>query len=101
MQDEYAVISIRDLIKDDTFKYRANLNVDELVDSIRQDGQLIPIVVRPFNSKYQLISGFRRIAAMTKLGRKKVQAKVMNSLSDIQARKISLLEKIERNSLSS
>ncbi|MHC4867010.1 MAG: ParB/RepB/Spo0J family partition protein, partial [Planctomycetota bacterium] len=101
MQDEYAEINIEDLIADCEFRYRANLNIDDLVDSIRQDGQLIPIVVRRQDDKFQLISGFRRIAALTKLGRKKVQAKILYGISDVEARRISLLENLERNSLTS
>ncbi|MHC4528832.1 MAG: ParB/RepB/Spo0J family partition protein, partial [Planctomycetota bacterium] len=82
------------------FRYRLNLDIDDLVDSIRKDGQLIPIVVRQQDDKFQLISGFRRIAALRALGQKKVQAKILYGISDVGARRISLLENLERNSLS-
>lgn len=100
MQDQYVEMNIKDITGDTTYRYRANLDIGELADSIKRDGQLIPIVVRRQGDKYQLISGFRRIAAMTKLGRKRVQAKVIDVASDAQARRISLLENLERNSLS-
>ncbi len=100
MQDQYLEMNIKDITGDTTYRYRANLDIDKLAGSIKRDGQLIPIVVRPQGDSYQLISGFRRIAALTKLGRKKVQAKVIDGLSDAQARRISLLENLERNSLS-
>ena len=100
MTHKYAEIDIKDLIEDSEFALRENLKVDDLVESIRKDGQLIPIVVRPQNGKYALISGFRRIGALKKLGRKKVQAKVLFGVSDTEARRISLLENLERHSLS-
>jgi ParB family chromosome partitioning protein len=100
MQDQYAEIEIDDIIKDQEFRYRANLNIDDLVDSIRKDGQLVPIMVRRRDGKFQLISGFRRIAALRELGRNKVQAKILGDVSDAEARRVSLLENLERNSLS-
>jgi ParB/RepB/Spo0J family partition protein len=100
MQEQYAEIEIGELTKDREFRYRADLDIDDLAASIRQDGQLVPIVVRRHDDKFQLISGFRRIAALRKLRRKKVQAKILSGVSDVQARRLSLLENLERNSLS-
>lgn len=100
MLDQYAEIEIADIIKDREFRYRSNLDIDDLVESIRKDGQLVPIVVRRRDDKFQLLSGFRRLTALRKLGCKKVQAKILSGISDMKARRLSLLENLERNSLS-
>jgi ParB family transcriptional regulator, chromosome partitioning protein len=59
-------ISLDDIdSKDETFRYRATISVSSLADNIRENGLQIPIVVRPRpGGKHQLISGFRRTAAL-------------------------------------
>ncbi len=50
---------------------RANSNSDELVASIREAGQQVPILVRPSpdeSGKYQIAYGHRRVAALRHLG---------------------------------
>lgn len=98
MREQYSEINITDLIEEEAFRNRVNLDIGDLVSSIRENGQLIPIIVRPRDGKFQLISGYRRVASLRKLGRKKVQAKILN-VSDAEARRISLLENLERNDL--
>lgn len=46
---------------------------DALVESIRESGQILPVLVRPYPEKsgrYQLAFGHRRVAALRHLGRK-------------------------------
>jgi len=99
IKDEYREINLKDLHKDDDYKYRQEINVSDLEVSLKKDGQLVPIVVRPFKDKYQLISGFRRTQALSNIGQKTVQAKVLYGLSDSDAQRISLIENLERDSL--
>lgn len=99
MQDQYAEINIADLIEEEEFRNRFNLDIGDLVSSIQKNGQLVPIIVRNRDNEFQLISGFRRVASLRKLGRKKVQAKILTDISDAEARRISLLENFERNDL--
>ena len=42
--------------------------LQELVFSIRENGILQPILVRPFNNGYQLIAGERRLTAAQRAG---------------------------------
>ena len=39
-------------------------DIDALAESIRQEGLLQPIVVRPLDERFQLIAGRRRLAAL-------------------------------------
>ena len=100
MIGRYAELDVNDLTSDETYKYRTKLDVKELADSIKKDGQMVPVIVKPAGDKYQLISGFRRREALLSLGKTKIQARIIDSISDVQARRISLLENLDRDSLS-
>jgi ParB/RepB/Spo0J family partition protein len=82
------------------YQYRAGeLDVAELKESIEQDGQMIPIMVRQKGDKYQLISGNRRTEALRQLGRSTVKAIVLHDYSDQQLSRIALLENLQRTDL--
>lgn len=92
-------IRISDITADTTYRYRETLDSASLIPSLKQDGQLVPILVRPAGSKYQLISGFSRVAALKEMGERMVLARVLENVSDDEARRISLAENLERNPL--
>ena len=58
----------------------------KLIDSIRENGQLVPVIVRPAKNGngYEMISGHRRREAMKLLGHKEIEAEV-RELDDDQA----------------
>ncbi|RXK56073.1 ParB/RepB/Spo0J family partition protein [Oleiharenicola lentus] len=70
----------------------------ELVESIRAEGLLQPIVVRSAGDKFQLIAGERRWRAFQKLGVKSIPARVMNS-SDASAATLAMIENLQRADL--
>ncbi len=89
-------IALKDINLDDTtFKFRVNLRVGDLVESIRQDGQQFPILLRriPGTGRFQIISGFRRTTAIRKLRWEHVNAIVREDLDDdAEACRISVIE---------
>ena len=57
------------------YKVLDNAEMDELTESIRENGILSPLVVRPLGTgDYEVISGHRRLHAAEKAGLKKVPA---------------------------
>jgi ParB family chromosome partitioning protein len=70
----------------------------ELIDSIRQNGLLHPIVVRTKGSLFEIIAGCRRYSACRALGLRKIICHVVE-LDDKSAFEISLTENIQRRSL--
>lgn len=51
------------------FKERSGIEQQKLTDSIKENGLLEPIIVRPFPAgKYEIISGHRRVEACKALG---------------------------------
>jgi ParB family chromosome partitioning protein len=70
----------------------------ELVDSIRAEGLLQPIVVRHVGEKFQLIAGERRWRAFQQLKLKTIPARVMQS-SDASSAALALIENLQREGL--
>ncbi len=72
--------------------------LDELVESIRAEGLLQPIVVRPAGDKFQLIAGERRWRAFQQLKLKGIPARVMQS-NDSSSAALALIENLQREGL--
>lgn len=70
----------------------------ELVESIRAEGLLQPIVVRPVGDKFQLIAGERRWRAFQQLKLKAIPARIMSS-SDASSASLALIENLQRADL--
>lgn len=97
--DEYFLCDIEDLCPNpyQPRQFERDAYFDELVDSVRSQGVLQPVVVREDNSKkgYQLIAGERRWRAAKDAGLKKIPVVVKN-VSDKNALAIALIENIQR-----
>ena len=73
-------------------------SLNELVESIRAEGLLQPIVVRQLGDKFQLIAGERRWRAFQQLKIKAIPARVMTS-SDASSASLALIENLQREGL--
>ncbi|MBC8392038.1 MAG: ParB/RepB/Spo0J family partition protein [Deltaproteobacteria bacterium] len=85
------------------FQRRQHFQEDKLkglAASIQRDGLIEPIVVRPNGARYQLIAGERRWRAIRDYtDMKTVAARIINA-SDLEARRISAAENLQREDLS-
>lgn len=82
---EIQEIKVKDCIafKDNPFKIRDTLDMELLIESIAENGVLIPIVVHKAKSnKYEVISGQRRIYACQKAGIESIPA-IVKELSEM------------------
>ncbi|HYK88449.1 MAG TPA: ParB/RepB/Spo0J family partition protein [Acidobacteriota bacterium] len=73
-------------------------SLEELAASIRENGVLQPVLVRPHGSGYQLIAGERRLAAAQRAGLLKVPA-VVREVPDDKLLELALIENIQREQL--
>lgn len=81
------------------FSMRTELgNIEELMESIKREGLLQPIIVRPSNGKFEIIAGHRRFEACRKLRLKRIKCLVIEA-SDKEAFEIALIENLQRESL--
>ena len=83
---EIKKINIEDIVsfKNHPFKVEDNESLNELVQSIKENGLLNPIIVRPKDNKYEIISGHRRLKAMELNGYEQIDAFV-KELDDDEA----------------
>lgn len=100
-QVEQVSLSAIDLL-DETFKFRVALRVKDLADSIEKNGQQMPVILRrvPGKELLQIISGFRRITSLHKVGWETASAIVLEDVSDEEAFRISVLENEKRKTYS-
>lgn len=73
-------------------------SLNELAESIRSEGLLQPVVVRPHGDQYELIAGERRWRACQKLKLKLIPARVMEA-SESSSAVLSLIENLQREDL--
>lgn len=66
-----------------------------LCNSIKTEGLIEPIVVRPVGDKYEIVAGTRRYAALKQIGEKQASI-VVREMSDNDVRIASLIENIHR-----
>ena len=92
-------INIHDIILSPNNPRNEIDGLEELVESIRKFGLLQPIVVRTVENHFEVIAGVRRYSACRKLGWRKISSHVVD-IDDKTAFVVSLIENIQRNSLS-
>lgn len=93
-------IPLREIDLDNTrFEYRLDPGLELLIDSIKKDGQQIPVIVRGIAPPYQLICGFRRARSIKAIGGATVKAIILPEISDEKAHRLSVIENEERKSL--
>ena len=78
-------------------KHFDEASLNELADSIRQQGMLQPVTVRPAadGNGYELVFGERRYRAATIVGMQEIPA-IISDLSDEEAEEIAITENLQR-----
>lgn len=91
-----------DQIRTNQYQPRTTVNdtaLEELKASIRRQGVIEPVIVRPIaHGTYELVAGERRFRASQALDIKEVPA-IVKSLSDKEALEFSLIENVQREDL--
>lgn len=86
--------------RDQPRKNFSETSLDELSQSIKQKGILLPILVRPLNDKeFQIIAGERRWRAAQKAGLNEVPV-IIKNFNEIEVLEIGLIENMQRENLS-
>lgn len=76
----------------------ASEELDSLTDSIRREGVLSPILLRPVEDGYELIAGERRWRASQAAGLTDIPA-VVRDVDDLQALELAIVENEQRDNL--
>jgi len=77
-------------------KTDVDLGIDELAQSIEEQGLLQPIIVRKVGNEFELIAGQRRLTALLKLDKRTVPAMIVDTSNPTTLVVISLIENVQR-----
>ena len=75
--------------------------LDELANSIKKNGIIQPIAVRPnktVNNKYEIVAGERRWIAAQRAGLHEIPVRILD-LSDVESLEVAIVENIQRDDL--
>jgi ParB family chromosome partitioning protein len=67
------------------FKPYEGKRFDALVDSVRENGVIEPIIVRPQGEKYEILSGHNRVRAAREVGLETVPSVIYENITDEEA----------------
>ncbi len=90
------------LIRPNRYQPRNSFNKEQLrslTDSIRHDGVLVPVLLRPFGDAYELIAGERRWRAAQAASLLEIPA-IIREVDDQQALEFAIIENEQRDDLS-
>lgn len=91
-------VALEEISADEVFRLRPDGDVSALATSMGRLGQLAPIEVRPAPAcegagpRWQVVAGFRRLAAVRLLARERVLARIHRDLADHDAWGLALAE---------
>ena len=96
-------VSIKDLTRNkfQPRKYFSKDNLEDLTNSIKEQGIIQPIVVRPNKfeeGKYEIIAGERRWLASQNAGLHEVPVVILN-VDDVKSLEIAIIENVQRQNL--
>lgn len=97
MQSEYRNLPILNLTESPANPRRTfdEMALNELADSIRTQGVLSPLLVRPKGHSYEIVAGARRYRAAQLAGLDSVPVRIVE-LTDAQALETSIVENLQR-----
>ena len=103
LKNPYLLVSIGDLARN-RFQPRTFFDekkIEELTQSIKKNGIIQPIAVRPHNDgKYEIVAGERRWLAAQNAGLHEVPVVILE-LNDTQSLELAIIENIQREDLNS
>lgn len=79
-------------------KYFDEEALDELSESIKENGLIQPIIVKRDGDNYIIVAGERRYRAVKKLGMNEIDC-IVRDFDEIEASKIAIIENIQREDL--
>ena len=96
-------VLIKDIIRSkfQPRKYFNKQNLEELTNSIKEQGLIQPIIVRPDklnNGKYEIIAGERRWLASQNAGLHEVPVVILN-INDVKSLELAIVENVQRQDL--
>lgn len=87
-------------LEDRRFQYRLSEKLTDLIPSLINDGQLVPVILWGSQPPYKILDGFRRSAAIKQVGWESVRAIIHRKISEEDAYRLSFIENFKRKNFS-
>lgn len=101
-EENFALLRLESLIPSAfTIRFETEENLEELAETIKNNGVLEPLIVRPsaIEGKFEVVCGLRRLKAAEKVGLDAVPC-IIRQMSDQEAMEAMLIENVQRKELS-
>lgn len=94
-------LSLTDIVSNISVSWDDDKERLEFIESLKEQGQLHPVIVRATNidGKYELVTGAKRLAAITAIGLPTILAEVKDNCSDTDAQITRVHENLHRHNL--
>lgn len=100
LTDSYKRLKLDLVVVDREDRQRRDVDVEDLLPSVKRNGVLQPIIVDPLpDGKYKLVAGERRLVASQRLGIETIPARLSKDLSPVEHQILELTENIKRKDL--
>jgi len=99
---EFSYIPLRNIVLDTQIRSSDDVedNLDSLIESIKEKGVIVPVLVVKDGDKYRLIAGERRYKASLAAGAHSIPARIMeDNISEQDMMLIQLIENLQRKDL--
>ncbi len=99
---EFSYIPLKNIVLDTQIRSSDDVeeNLDSLIDSIKDKGVIVPVLVVKEGNKYRLIAGERRYKASLAVGAHSIPARIMeDNISEQDMVLIQLIENLQRKDL--
>lgn len=96
--EELRMVPIASLRESATNPRRCFKHMEELTESVKEKGVLVPLLVRPVNGHMEIIAGARRYRAAREARRRDIPV-IVKDVSDDEALEIQVLENLQREDI--
>ena len=100
MNQEFQIVPIDNVVESSTNPRRrfSQQGMQDLTDSVRKHGVLVPLLVRPINGHFEIIAGARRFRAAKAAELEELPVRV-KEIGDSEALELQILENLQREDI--
>lgn len=100
MNQEFQIVPIDNVVESSTNPRRrfSQQGMQDLTDSVRKHGVLVPLLVRPIDGHFEIIAGARRFRAAKAAELEELPVRV-KEIGDSEALELQILENLQREDI--
>lgn len=99
MKYKIELVKLSDIGTDEKFRISTERSISDLIVSIKEEGLITPPLLVFIENRYEVVSGFRRVAACAKAGIEEITARVSNEMDEFTLQKHAIIENSSQREL--